>query len=291
VSYYPTSATGLNYVTAPPGPTASIVVTLTASGSTNTKGAFAELTSSLGFTCNFLELGWVSATVGGVSFLWDIAIGAAASEVVLIPDLLADYSGSSLCMGTLETIPCGITSGTRVSARCQCSTASATLSAYAAFAATGGVPGVVSFVNYGSLTATSKATTIDPGGSANTKGSYSQLAASTSAVVQSLLVTLSLNVNSAPSTFLWAADVAIGASASEVVLIPDFRTRCFVATGMALVPMSRHFLTYIAGSTRIAMRASCSGTDATDRVISASLNAGVSPGESGGSAGGAWAFA
>lgn len=286
MAYYPQSPTGLNYISYPVGPT-PVGLTLTANASNNTKGAYAEFVASLGFSANALRLTMSFGTTV-TSYLFDIATGSGGAETVILPNILAD-DPVGVAVASYEPLPVSISSGTRIAGRCQASTGSRAMGVSLGVTAAGGTAGLTSYLNYGADTSTSLGTTIDPGGSANTKGSYAQLTASSSAVAQVVSLLWTLNQNTAPQTFSWMVDLATGAAASEVVLIPDVYMRQMSTATPGPTPNSRWFLTYIAASTRIAARASCSGTDATDRLLSMAMLAGTAPAESAG--GGAWAFA
>jgi hypothetical protein len=286
VAYYPQSATGLSYQTAPTtaGPTA---VTVTASGSTNTKGIYATAMASATATSNFLALSLIFA--GSVArYLLDVAIGAAASEVVVIPNLVLDRTSATNGFGDNQMIvfPLAVASGARIACRVASSAGSATQAVVVTIAASGDVVGIGSFVNYGATTADSGGIAVDPGAVIDTKGAYSQLTASTSAVAQWMHITVTQSGNTTPAVgAFWSIDIATGAAASEVVLIPSLIVG---ANASQQVPKSLGgFLTYIATSTRIAARASCSNNDATDRLIDVAILAGTAPVESSG--GGAFA--
>lgn len=291
MAYYPQNATGLNYITYPAGPVPGSATVVTA-GSANTKGSYAQITASSGFTCNLVSLQvYGGITTSGLQYLIDLATGAGGAEVVKIPDVLSATQGitSSVQKGGLRQFPLAIASGTRIAARCACSTGSANMRLGVSLVAAGGVAGISTFVAYGVNTADSGGTAIDPGGVADTKGSYVQITASTSDVIQWLAFQNTLGGNTAPQTNSWYQDLATGAGGAEVVLIPDIPA--FVESGNAAnLPKMQPFLTYIAASTRIAVRASSNLTDATDRLIDVALITGTAPAETAG-AGGAWAYA
>jgi hypothetical protein len=292
MAYYPQNATGLNYVSAPVGPTPS-TLTLTASGSTNTKGSYTQLVASLGFTSNAVIIDFVAAT-NSASALFDIATGAGGAEVVVIPNVATDSWATSTLNSAQYSgrYPLSIASGTRVAGRCQSSTASGIVAGSLTFIAAGGVAGQTTFTNYGAATGTSRGTNVDPGGTVNTKGSYVQLTASTSAVIQWMAVTFSQHASAATGTVNWMTDLATGAGGSEVVLIPDmWSTLASTGTPSAYGARSQEFLTYIAASTRIAARCSCGSNTATTRTIDVELLTCVAPSEPSGSTGGAWAYA
>ena len=96
---------------------------VTSSASLNTKGAWVELNASTSANIAGFYLTIHTANSSSTRHLLDIGVGAAASEVVLVPDIfvLAGTIG-----GGTQTIyiPMNILSGTRISARCQSSGAS-----------------------------------------------------------------------------------------------------------------------------------------------------------------------
>lgn len=285
MAYYPQSAVGLNYITYPVGPASAGLSVNTAAGA-NTKGSYVEVIASSPFDSVLIQiLILLTTATNGLQMLTDIATGAGGAEAVCIPDIMrSNHATTASDTGGLYILPLEIASGTRIAARCQASTGSSTEVLAITLVAAGGAPGIATFVNYGANTVDSGGTQIDPGGSANTKGSYTQITASTSAVIQSLLsMTALAGNNSAAATATWAYDIATGAGGAEVVLIPDLRMQTRLLNGstasVAMSPRSQPFLTYIAASTRIAVRASCNITDATDRLIDVAFIAGTAPAE------------
>jgi len=104
-------------------------VLITASASTNTKGSWTELIASttydsFGFWLKFTA-SFTAATIEDI--LADIGIGAAASEVVLMPNLMVGARADTQNFGGLIFIPLFIPKGTRVAARCQSNIASNTV--------------------------------------------------------------------------------------------------------------------------------------------------------------------
>lgn len=281
MSYYPSSATGLNYITYPVGPTTGSAPVVTANASANTKGNYTQITASSGFTCNGV---WVEL-YGGTSqdALLDLATGAAASEVVVIPNIMCSKDGATgdtFQKGT-RFFPLAIAASTRIAARIQARTGSQSIRCGISLIAAGDVAGITPFVTYGAATADSGGTSVDPGATPDTKGAYSQITASTSALIQWLSFLVTTGGNTGTTAGSWYFDVATGAGGAEVVLIPDLPFGIGVAGG-ALQPKAMWFLSYIAASTRIAVRASSDNTDATDRLIDVSIIAGTAPSEASG---------
>lgn len=280
MAVYPTSAVGLSYITYPAGPTAA-GLTVTAPGSTNTKGAYSEVVSSLGFTSNRVEINTQFTVAASRQLLIDLATGAAASEVVRVPDLLAEGSNTSTSFNDGQYVaPLAVASGVRVAVRYAINNlTSANLRLSVTLIAAGSQPGIQTFTAIGADTSDSGGTQVDPGGTANTKGAYSQIVASSAAIYQTLMLVLTLKGNTSVTSTDWAVDVATGAAASEVVLIPDLRFSTGGTVNM-MSPRSSSCLTYIAASTRYAVRASCGINDATDRLVDAAIVVGTAPSES-----------
>lgn len=289
MAYYPQNAVGLNYIQYPATTPVTTGLQLVAPGSSNTKGSYAEFVASSAFECNYVHV-TVRATVAtaGRLYLFDIATGAGGSESVKVPNLTAEgtSTNSSVYGHGLYPIPWQIAASTRIAGRCQCSTASEVMTVTLKLIAAGDVDGIDTFVNYGANTADSGATQIDPGATADTKGAYSQLTASTSAIIQYLLLIATYG-HATVGTAGWFADLATGAGGAEVVLIPDnaFYSATNAGGNPALHPRSYPYLTYIAASTRLAVRASCSVNTATVRLFDANIIAGTAPAESSGGGG------
>jgi hypothetical protein len=289
MTYYPQSTAGLNYKTYPVGPTATST-TVTSNASANTKGSYTEIIASADFTANGVWIEFPAILLANRTFLVDIATGAAASESVVIPNLMVETNNNNSIHGHYAVFfPLAVASGARVAARCQDSTGSGTISVAITLVAAGDVPGCAAFTAYGVNTATSLGTSVDPGGTINTKGAYSEITSSLSAIAQYAVLLFSGGGNTAVQSFQWAVDLATGAAASEVVLVPDLRTSASNSAS-AIQPKYYGFPIYIAASTRVAVRASCNGNDATDRLIQCALYTSVAPSESSGGGGGSFTF-
>jgi hypothetical protein len=291
VAFYPVNATGLNYVAYPPGPTATGTDT-TSSGSANTKGAYVQLSASSSFASNWAHVVFHGATTGvaALRHLVDIATGAGGAEVDVLPNLATDMAsaaGSSVQLGGLYGLPLAIAISTRIAARNQSSGTSRSVVVSVEVRAAGSMPGITTFTNHGSDTSTSGGLSLDPGGTANTKGSYTQLTASLAAVAQFLLMMATHNASSTSgASSTWAMDIATGAGGSEVVLVSDMRFIWpFSTNAYIMTPRSQGVGTYIAASTRVALRVSCSTNTATLRLVHVAALYGTASAESGGGAG------
>jgi hypothetical protein len=87
-------------------------------------------------------------------------------------------------------------------------------------------------------------------------------------------------LNGAPTSNRWQFDVATGAAASEVVLIPDIRICSATSEPKAIAAYRSHdFLTYVAAATRLSFRGSSGINDATDRLLDVSVLVATAPTE------------
>ena len=240
------------------------------SGAANTKGSYVELVASSSFDAQGILVCANSNTfVAFKAHLLDIAVGAAASEQIILPDLLTTDFWDAFFYGYF---PISIPSGTRISARCQSDGASAPLDVTVTLLAQGFLPSSpLSRVEaWGVDAATSRATSIDPGGSADTKGSWAELVASTAFDARGILVaTVSSNIIRADSR--WLLDIATGAGGSEQVLLGDFM---LIGDDLKdqIRPAQFPFLpVYIPAGSRVAVRTQCTITDATDRLFQVAI--------------------
>ena len=116
--------------------TASAGVTLTQDGTTaHTKGPWSQLIASSSFDSYGITVMIGTAAVAAstnVRRLVDIGIGAAASEIVIAPNLMCGNAGSWAVAGgglAVYTFPIFIPAATRISGRCQANTVSGAVAA------------------------------------------------------------------------------------------------------------------------------------------------------------------
>lgn len=249
---------------------ASTGTTVTASGTINTKGSWSQLTASTAFDVSHLQV-FVRADTAFAGYLVDIGIGGAGSETVLIPDLLVQ---SRTDAGYIFQFPLAVPAGTRVSARCQSTTVSATCRV--AVVAAGSPWGLhvpcSRVVAMGVDTAdTGSTVTVEPGAVANAKGSWVEVTSATSAPFRGLVPAVGGRGNTALSDADYLLDIGIGGSGSETVLIADMPQRAGAASDFfspgtyPLLPVD------LPAGVRIAARAQSSITDASDRVLELAL--------------------
>jgi hypothetical protein len=243
----------------------SQLINLTAAGSNNTKGSYVEITSSTPFPAYGFII-WNNNASGSADFLFDLAIGGSGSEQVIWSNIV--YACSTQARRQQLYVPLFIPAGVRLAARCQASTASRVMTL--GITLIGGSPAYPEIfqtvTTYGANTGNSGGVQIDPGGTINTKGSYAQITASTTAPIKFLIVGITNKVNTVRATYGWLMDIAIGGSGSENIIIPNIPLWSDLTIDI-MEPGLTGFPVDIPMGTRIVARAQCSGNDATDRLF------------------------
>lgn len=243
------------------------------SGSNNTKGSWTEIASSTAFAADGLFVVLARSTTAR-KFLVDIGIGAAAAETVLIGNIQYQSGDDPAGNCMVLPIPVAIANGTRIAARAQSNNGTGppavNVSVYPV--ATDGFPtNWTAVTTLGADTADSTTAQIDPGAVANTKGAWTQITASTTNALRGLVLLVSLQANQAPVLAGWKLDIGTGAAAAETVVIGDLMVNSGGNAGDLVQPAAWPMQVAIPASTRIAVRAQCSITDATDRLIDVSI--------------------
>jgi hypothetical protein len=234
--------------------TTSAGTVITASASINTKGSWAQLVASSAIDSCCLEValtGNASSSANGQSV--DIGIGAGGSEVVIVADLMTQPPWNN---SVHYVFPISIPAGTRIAARTQATTASSPVTCAVnlfdgefARESYGGV-GTVGFVS-----ASTHGTAITPSATANTKGSYSQLIASTASDYVGFVLGFDLQNASVTTVQSFLLDLAIGAAASEVNIVSNFSVFSVVASSFRVAPANSAFYPIqIPAGTRLSAR-------------------------------------
>jgi hypothetical protein len=238
--------------------------------SANTKGSsFTTLVASTDFDCDGFFIISTGASAN-VDILFDIAIGAAASETVIVADITQTGATTSASSGNITYIPLYVKAGVRISARSQGSTGGSNviLGVILVRAGSSLYRSLSRATTYGANTADSGGTGIDPGADDHAKGSYAELTAAATNPIKALIVCVGDRANAAiVGTTTHMIDVATGSAGSESVVISDLITRS-TATEDTLMPQwFGPFPVDIPAGARLAARCQSNQTDATDRLL------------------------
>lgn len=209
------------------GATSLGLVTVTASATIHTKGSWVELVAATDGPGQLVvvQAFGTATSAAATSMLLDIGIGAAGSEVVLIPDLGVGYTtGSAATPGRKWHFPVFVPSGVRLAARCQALIASDTVDVIIDVYGGGAFDSQQCFsavTAYGANAATSRGVSVANGGTANVKGSWVQITAATTEDIAAIAIATQGAGSVTLSARSHLIDIGIGAAASEVVLAED----------------------------------------------------------------------
>lgn len=244
-------------------------------GTANTKGSWVQLDASTTFDVDAVLVHLQADALSVIySSLVDIGIGAAASEQVIVPDI--QFSSDQWCGRAASPIllPCKIPAGSRIAARHACSDANIGIfigvhlinTGMAAMYPPGG-----KIVNYGATAADSGGIGIDPGATANTKGSWTQITASTNEDLRGVVIMIGNQNISKGVDAVALIDIGIGAAASEQIIIPDYAIGSDPNAELYLPLFSPILPCHIPAGSRIAARAQNSITTAGSRAFDVSI--------------------
>lgn len=238
------------------------VVSVTASGTINTKGAWAELVAatsleSFGFWLSYSDV-FITAT--NTSMLVDIGIGAAGSEVVIVPDI--NCAGAERGLGKQTFWPLFVPAGVHIAARTQAVIASDTVNVRIFLLQSPQTFDPYIFntcTAYGVDATNSRGTSYTPHATAFTKGSWAQVSASSSRDHRAWQVIVDPLGSTALTGAALYVDIGAGAAASEQVVSPDsyFVSSVQEIVDGPVVPVPAYCP--VASGTRIAVRGSASG--------------------------------
>lgn len=223
----------------------------TSSGAAATAGAWVQLSAATPYdTCWMVVMADLSS-LSNYMAVHDIAIGAAGSEIILVPKLISYYPVSSA-----YSFPIDIPAGTRIAARAT-STAATETSRVAVMLLDGGftqMKGVAGIDAIGFNAANVYGTVIATPAAANTKGSYTQLIAATARDYIGFFWSTDSMANTSggnPQGVLM--DIAVGAGGSEVPLVTN--AFCYALSNNTRVPSTYNFLPIqIPAGSRLAAR-------------------------------------
>jgi hypothetical protein len=233
--------------------------TITAHASANTKGSYVQLTASSSFDSDQIIVTVDRTSSGPIRIMVDIAVGAAASEQVIISNLFTQPRSSTLNFPTSWNIPIKIPKGSRIAARCQASTGGTTCDISAQL-----IQGGIGFESFNTdvfsigvdLTTTSTLYGFDVV-STNTKTAYTEMTASLARDITCLMV-ITNDFSSSTCSHLY--DIAIGAAGSEQIIIPNIPGAA--GTTYTQVASTWLFPCRILAGTRIAVRGQASSGSA-----------------------------
>jgi hypothetical protein len=247
-------------------------------GGANALGSWTQIIGSTSIDCVEMHVFLGGFIHQGPNAAISIGVGAGGSEKNVVNNLMIAGANANGAYFDVHRIPVLIPAGTKISAQCQTNSAIAGDGASVAlilfdgaFTQSEGFAGVDAI---GFLPASTSGTQLDPGAVVNTKGSYAILTTSTLRDYAALFFAFDCRGQTSASgthNDNFTIDIAIGASGSEKIIIPDFGIiKNYVSAQVQINtdPLSTEiFFVPIPAGTQIQARAQCSTNTATERLI------------------------
>lgn len=229
--------------------------TITTGATPHVLTAYTEIVASLSQNVQTLNIQIAANSSNGTntSCLMNIAIGGAGSETVVVANLDVGMKAQNYTNQII--IPIRLDKGTRVSFNLQSAAASKGYSFKFVFGKNDKkMRNLQTYVDtYGADTANSRGTQVSTPGSTNTKGSYSEITASTNRAYQGFFITVGGYDETAISSGGQGIDIAIGSAGNETIIEADIPT--VTATSEAVdLPIPALFRKHIPAGTRISAR-------------------------------------
>jgi hypothetical protein len=240
---------------------------VTSSASSNTKGSWAQITSSIPSDVVGVWLNW--QYMDTYRMFMDLSVGSGNS--IVVNDL---YLVTRINMGVPGVfLPLALPAGEPLYARVSAASGTKTIYVTAHFVC-GSFNTSRAYsrgTTYGATVASTSGVTVDPGAVGDTKGSWTQITASTTNTIRSLLIAVGQGYDTYPAVYgtqEWLFDVGIGAAASEQVLIANLPACSDSSSDTINQHWYGPFDVTIPASTRIAIRCQSDVvSDASTRLL------------------------
>ena len=255
---------------------------LTSGATIGAIGAYTTIVASTAYDAAWLDLMMNSYSAGAHSatctYSVTLAVGSVGNEVPFASDIVYDCPTSSGHAQHFE-FPVNIPAGSRISAALR-SFASATtdflnVAVELSDSPLSGIQGFSGHLDtYGFNTTTMIGAAVDPGGTINTPGAYTQITASLTNDIAGFLIGIDNQGNlGAGFNGMYLVDIATGAAASEVIFLPKLQLSRsnFGPPIIESPPYFGPIFRSIPAGTRVAIRAQSSMNTATYRVFGATL--------------------
>lgn len=246
--------------------TSSTGVNVVSNGSAHTKGNYTQGIASTSENGDGLRLYISQSTAAARLYLLDVALGAAASEVVLVPNI--HFRLNSTSYWTKLFIPCKIPAGSRVSFRCQDATGggSCKIAGYvvpASVSADEGFSAAADCINPLAATGTSAGSvTVDAGGTINTFSGTAGNICNANAPIAATHIILTTR-----DSIAGLVDFLIRVKVNGTVVTPEFYHRGTNGQGITVWHPYVKLDTPIAVNDTVTAEVSCSGNTVGSREL------------------------
>lgn len=198
-----------------------------------------------------------------------IGIGSGGSEWDLLPDLLLQVGTNFFDQGYNLFVPLSVPAGSRLAGKSSSATGTVRCALQGVAMGSLPIPPCQFGTGYGGSGNTG--TQVDPGTTANTKGSWVQITSSTSFHHKFLALTLNSGNNTALTNANFLIDIGVGAGGSETVLYENLSMIQGANEDRMNPAWFGFFPCDIPAGSRLAVRAQSTFTTNTDRLFNVTL--------------------
>lgn len=237
--------------------------TITAAGSADTKGSYANVGSATKFDYHSLHVMAVSLLPG--DFVFDIAL---STGDLLAGDLRLTALSEGRHGGGTYALPLYVPAGSQLQVRCACSIASRTMSVVLTGSSGGwmGAPGVRRCSAIYTPTS-SRGLTLTPT-VANTDTAWTEMLASTSRECRAIMVAVGPGGEfPRAASHFYLVDIGLGAAGNEAEIVGDLLCGSGTAGDVPLPMVFGPFPTWIPGGNRISCRVRTDDVTSGERAI------------------------
>ena len=237
-------------------------ITVTASASINTKGAWFEMIASTSDDSNFIAVDVQNgANATATEGFLDIAIGASGSESIIVDNAIGGAILSIDLGKSFYVFPVYVPKGSRVAARLSNAIASRSALVSMTFLKSD-LKSPNSLVTLGANVATTRGVNV-PNAS-----TFYEVTSSTAQDYQGVIIAVLATGGTGHSNITYNVDVAVGASGSEIVLDSNtFRGSSSEHTARHVLDTKPIILKHIAAGSRLSVRASAGTLSYRDVVL------------------------
>lgn len=243
-------------------------------GASNVKGSWADIGGTTGFAYKQIMVAMANNGAAADAVV-DIGINVGGNRFIIAEDLRFASSRRSAAEGAQYFgLPLFVPAGAQLSGRVASSSGAAGTIQVAITGFSAGIGGVAPFSRCRALytPSLSRGVTIDPGGTANTKGAYAELVASSGFNAAALMCAIGFagDVSRAAAGNA-ALDIAMGASSSEQLVLRDFIISWGTIFDGPSIASSPIIPCYAPSGTRFSARSQSTITTAGDRNVDLAL--------------------
>lgn len=267
---WPILSDGGNQYTAGAATASSLGTSVAAGSPANSLGSWVQLVAAGSNPGGVLILFVENTTSSQRSVMLNIGIGPSGSQVIVVPQLYCAMGPYALAQAVL---PIYIPPGVALWVQSQGVVAASAVYVTASLVMPGFMPSTPfqRVTAYGASSLTSQGITVDPGGTVNTKGAWTEISASIANPTKMLLMGVGQLATSGAAVLCQLVDIGVGPSSGAVTTIisniPVYNNGSYIVLPCFVGP----FPATIPAGSNLWGRSQCNNNGATVRLLSIAL--------------------